>query len=712
MRAVVLLMLSSAAPALAGPMFFAGRYEAGETPKFVADAAVVGPAFHVRYSESRVEVVDGRAVSRTEERVSAVKPGARTVGIVPLPVGVGAHEVAVTIDGRAAGGRYLAAADAGKAYGALAEGTGSGRILALVGRPAWLLPSVKLGARSEVVVELQQGLGAEGGLRTLELPMPAAEFTASPVRRVRVALSLQETAPIRAVFSPSHEIEVSRPSLRAASVRVAMERLGHGDPLRLFWAADTDDLGLRILTHRGEEEDVGYFLLLGNPTGSAAGDAPVAKDVVLVVDTSGSMRGEKMEQARSAIEYVLGHLGRDDRFNVVAFGTDVTSFSEGLTANTAQSRASAQTFVEDLVAHGRTNISGALHAGLAGVASDRPRIMLFLTDGTPTAGERDPKRIVSMLPATNTSGTQVFVFGVGHDVNAHLLDQIADQTKGASAYVEPDEEIDVKVASLYDSLSHPVLTNVEVAFGGLQAEHVYPPQMPALFRGREILLLGRYRGHGPHTFALTGQLRSEPRLYEASADFPGAAQPSNDFVALLWASRRIGELLREIRLAGGDADKVGEVVELSRRFGILTEYTEFMSEAGKTYTFDEARTLATANVQAARSQQAGRWAVRQSANEATLRTKKVASGAFNTYRDRKGRTKAAAKLKSVGRRAFYKRDGKWVQADDGKDRKKRRVKRFSREYMDLVEQNKDFAKAQRLDGDMLINVGDEQVEVY
>lgn len=709
MRAVVLVWLATQAPALAGPMFFAGRYEKGS---FVADKAATGPCFHVRYSETSVDVADGKAVTRTEEHIAAVTPGQRALGLVPLPAGVAAHQVSVTIDGRAAEGQYLGAAEARRAYGAISEGVGSGRLLALVGRPAFLIPDVKLAAKQDVVVELRQGVGARGGLRTLQVSMPAAEFTASPVRRVRVALKLREAKPVRAVFSPSHEIEVKRPDLRSAHVGVTMERLSHGEPLRLFWAADDDDLGLRVLTHRAENEDVGYFMLLGNPTGSAEGDVPVEKDVVLVVDTSGSMRGEKMEQVRSAADYVLEHLNAGDRFNIVSFGTEVSSFREGLTANTAEARGAAQTFVEDLVAHGRTNISGALHTGLSGEPSERPRIMLFLTDGTPTAGERDPKRILSTLAGMNTSGTQVFVFGVGHDVNTHLLDQVADQTKGASTYVDPDEEIDVKVASLYDSLSHPVLTDVSMAYGGLQVEHVYPPQLPQLFRGREVLLLGRYRGDGPHTFTLSGTLRGAPRHYEVSADFPGDAAPDDDFVALLWASRRIGELLKEIRLAGGDADKVGEVVELSRRFGILTEYTEFISEGGKEYSREEARNLATAAVSTANAQQAGRWAVRQSANETALRSKKVSSAAFNTYRDRKGRTQKAAKLKSIGRRAFYKRDGKWVEAEDGKERTKRRVKRFSREYMELVEGNKDFAKAQSLDGDMLINVGDDQVEVY
>src|SRR5262249_24386296 len=147
------------------------------------------------------------------------------------------------------------------------------------------------------------------------------------------------------------------------------------------------------------------------------------KDVVFVLDTSGSMRGEKIEQARSAIDYCLEHLNTGDRFNVITFGTTVTSFRDELVPRTPGSVTAAREFVENVVANGRTNISGALEKALAGQAvAGRPRIMIFLTDGAPTAGELNPEKILEQVKKANTNGTKIFVMGVGNDVNAHLLD--------------------------------------------------------------------------------------------------------------------------------------------------------------------------------------------------------------------------------------------------------------------------------------------------
>ncbi len=704
MRPLLLSLLS--ASALAGPAFFPGQYAGG---RFAPDAQPGG--FEVRFSETRVQVDGDEAVVRTESRVRARTPGLRSIGLLPLPDGVGADGVHVRVDG-AAVGRFLPAAEAAKVYAEVARGAGASALLGRVGAPAWLLPEVRLGAATDLVVELRLPVGRDAGLRTLTLPMPAADLAAG-VRKVRVEVELHAERPLRAVFSPSHEVEVARPVEHAATVRLRAERLQHAEPLRLFWAVDDDALGLRVLTHRAEGEDVGYLMLLGNPSGAQGPVIP--KDVVLALDTSGSMRGEKLEQVRSAVEYVLEHLNPTDRFNLVAFGTEVRRFRPDLVPSTADTREAARRFVEDLVAHGRTNIAGALEAGLAGTPGARPRTLLFLTDGAPTAGERDPKRVISSLPGLNRSGARVFVLGVGHDVNAHLLDQIAEQTGGSTVYVDPDDGVDVKVAALYDGLSNPVLADVGIDFGGLEVEHVYPAELPTLFRGQELLVLGRYRGGGPATITLRGSLAGEPREHAVRATLPDTAAPGHDFVASLWAARRIGELLKRLRLGGDEAtrkDLVGEVVELSRRFGILTEYTEFISADERDYSLEDATARATAEVSTANAQQSGRWAVRQAANERELRTKKVSSAAANLYVDRKGRVKRAAKVRSVGRRAFYKRGEKWVQADDGRARKKRRVKRFSAEYMRLLEQDKDFARAQTLDGDMEINLGDERVEVY
>ncbi|MCB9551283.1 MAG: VWA domain-containing protein [Myxococcales bacterium] len=699
-----LLALLHLDPAHAGPIVIPGAWGPGSTftptPKSTPRA--------VRFAEIDATADTTEARARLVYRLAPEPEPTPTTLLIPLPQGARVADTRVTLDDRPAPGWYLRPEQARAALAALGEATGDTALLAHAGRPAWLVPTATLAPAARVTVETTWPLDAIDGMTRVRIPLPSPGPDGPA--RLRAALTLRSTparGPLRAVFSPTHAIEVHRPDPYTAAARLTADR-GEGEWIVLA-AADPAPLGLRVLTHRADDADGGWFLLLGNPTGGD-GKAPIAKDVVIALDTSGSMRGEKMEQARLAAEQVIARLGPDDRFNIVAFGTDVQTLAEAPLPQTEAHRARAAAFVDALIAHGRTNIADALDAALAG-DSDRPRIVLFLTDGTPTAGLRDPKAILAAMPSHTHS--RVFVFGVGHDVNAHLLDQIAERTGGASTYVDPGEPIDVKVAALYDSLSHPVLADVKLDFGGLTTTAVHPDAIPQLFRGQEILIVGRYTGGGRHTLTLGGVIDGAPERHAITVDFPTAATTHDThFVATLWATRRIGELLRKLRLDGPDEATVAEVVELSRRHGILTEYTAFLSTDERSYDGDEALGRTAELVEKARSHQSGRWAVRQSDNEQALRHRKVASGAANVYRDRQGRVQTADKLRMMDGRAFYKRGDKWVEADDGKRRATRRVKKFSPEYMKLVEENEDFARAQQLGADMIINLEDTQVELY
>jgi len=421
--------------------------------------------------------------------------------------------------------------------------------------------------------------------------------------------------------------------------------------------------------------------------------------------------GEKMEQARSAIEFCLKNLHRGDRFNIVTFGTEVKSFRNGLVAKTEKTLRAANDFVDDIVAVGRTNISGALAKGLAGKpVKGRPRIMIFLTDGTPTAGELVPENIVKQLPDLNTSRTRIFVMGVGHDVNAHLLDRLAEDTDGSSEYVAPDEEIDVKGAALYNRLSNPFLTDVQIAFGELMTNSVYPKKLPALFKGSQFIIAGRYRGGGKHTVTISGTLAGEEKQYACTAVLPGETSMKNDCVAPLWAARKIGFLLQEVRLHGENKEVVEEVVRLSRKFGIVTEYTEFIASATKDLSKKEALEEAGRRMRDAHKVKAGEWAVRQAQADKALQSKASAPNSA-TYIDRRGNVKKADNVRHAGGRVFYLRNGRWEDAQAAGEREVRKVKLFSKEYFELVRENKEFREAQSVGDNLSINVGKARIVV-
>jgi Ca-activated chloride channel family protein len=707
------LLLLLAAPLQAGPIFVPGQLD-GKT--FTPAPGVPCHCYTIRFSTSNVTVDKDTARVEVEEIIDGPEKFVPAVCLIPLPDGIDGASVRVswgkvgaepTLLGDAA---YLDAAKAQAVYETIARG-GQTKILAFSGRPAILVPTVTLGGKGRMAITFNMAVKSTQGVHTLTCPMPAASYSAAPVERVTVNVHLTNKHPLRSIFSPTHTTTVTRKTPTEATATVKAERLTGLEDFRLFWAADNDALGLRVLAYRPNDKEDGYFMLLGNPAGAAAQRA-VLKDVVFVMDTSGSMRGEKIEQARAALDYCIQHLDKTDRFNIVTFGTDVKTFQNDLVDATPDNIKGARVFVEDVVAHGQTNISGALQKALAGkAAAGRERIMIFVTDGAPTVGERSAEKIIELVKKQN-DGTKIFVMGVGNDVNAHLLDQLAEVTDGSSEYFAPKEELDAKVAALYDRLSHPVLAGVKVGFGKSGGQQVLPSKVPVLFKGSEIMMVGRYKTGGKHTFTVAGTLAGKQVEYAVAADLPqGAGEAANEFLAPLWAARQIGYLLQEIRLRGPNQELIAEVVRLSKQYGIVTEYTEFIVAAGPGAKGADIVAEAGKRLDMARKEQAGQWAVNQAYNDRQLQMRSVAGGAANTYRDRRGKDTSLDTVSVIGKRAFYLQDGQWVDSEEAGTRKTRVVKLLSPEYLELLKKDATFAKAQQLGWAISVNVGNERIVV-
>jgi Ca-activated chloride channel family protein len=325
-----------------------------------------------------------------------------------------------------------------------------------------------------------------------------------------------------------------------------------------------------------------------------------------------------------------------------------------------------------------------------------------------------PEKILEQVKKANTNGTKIFVMGVGYDVNAHLLDRIAEVTEGSSEYVAPKEELDAKIAGLYDRLSHPVLSNVRVSFGDLTTRSVLPPKLPVLFKGSDIMMVGRYEEGGKQTFTISGGLAGKPMKYTCEVDLPRQSDKAtdNEFLAPLWAARQIGFLLQEIRLHGdAKGELIKEVVLLSKEYGIVTEYTDFIAMGGANQNHDGVLREAGRRLAAARAEQAGQGAVNRAVNDKDLQTKAVAGPEGNFYRDRRGQVTALQTVIQVGRRTFYLHDGQWSDAEEAGKRKTRVVKLFSPEYFQLLRTDATFARAQQLGWALSLNIGDERIVI-
>lgn len=725
--ALSLLVVGGFTPLNAGVVLIPGELEEGvlklpEPPQ--ANLRVQPPPFGYRASMARHDItVEGDLVRvKTTETLKLGGAVKSLVGLIPLTATADLDSASVTINGEPVEVTKLDSDKAGEKLQSFAKTLQSVTILSHSDRPLLLIPSVRFDRVLEVTVEYSQAVTKSQGVNFFNVAMSPVRWTGQPLERLVMGVTVNGGQPIRAILSPTHETSIDRTSDKVASIKVRAQDVIDDADFRLCWVEDKDDLGLRLLTHKADGDDDGYFLLIGNPTGGDD-DKAIKKDVTFVLDTSGSMRGEKLEQCRAAIEYCLENLNEGDQFNIITFGSKIESFRNSVVPSSKQNVSDAQVFVEDLVANGRTNINGALkQTAESQTKSSRPQIAIFLTDGTPTAGELVDEKILENFTKANQAGLRVFVLGVGNEVNAHLLDQLAEVSDGLSEYVAPEEEIDQKIAGLYNRLANPVMTDVEVAFGELQTRDVFPRKVPALFRNSQVMLFGRYRDAAEGEIQINGRLADQKRQYSVKAE--PASDVNCEFIAPLWASRKIGYLLQEIRLHGDEQELIAEVVRLSKKYGIVTEYTQSLVVAPFGLATPMAATRfggvrdraalgadAFRQFESARATKTGVWAVSQARNDKLLQSQLVRNNSVNTFLDRRGqKVQAASTLKQVGARAYYYRNGVWEDGADAGKRRTRKVKAFSKEYFELLK-NEDFAKAQQLGGSVSLNIGEERVVV-
>jgi Ca-activated chloride channel family protein len=278
-------------------------------------------------------------------------------------------------------------------------------------------------------------------------------------RQIRETVPLQflmtvdSAAAFRDPFSPTHELDVTR---RDGRLTVRPRAALSGD-FALFLPLAGEAVGLTLATHRPDGE-AGFFMLTLSPADVREGTA--ARDLAVVVDVSGSMSGTKLEQARAALNQVLGTLASRDRFRLIAFSSGVRSYAATWTRATSAAVAEAREWVDQLTANGGTNIEGALaEAFRVPPGEGRLPIVLFLTDGLPSVGEQNPEQIAAR--ADRERGTaRVFAFGIGYDVNTYLLDRLSAAGRGATSYLGPDEDVEDAVGGLMTKIQHPVLTDL------------------------------------------------------------------------------------------------------------------------------------------------------------------------------------------------------------------------------------------------------------
>ena len=524
--------------------------------------------------------------------------------LFPLPPDAQVSKFSMEVDGEVMGGELLAADEARKIYEDIVRRSLDPALLEMADYRTFrarVFP-IPPGAKRAITLRYDAALPMEGHTATFRYPLQGS-LTYRPAGRVMppprprpvtthrepvpdrpkhghlkaqetlIHVKIETATGVKNVYSPSHTVDVRRRSDRRAEAVFEASAVLDGREFVLYYSLDPSDIGATLLTHRPYSDRPGYFMLLLDPPVDLDESRIQPQNVVFVLDTSGSMRGEKMEQARDALRYCLNHLGRRDHFGLVAFSTDVDAFRDEL--RPASAREDALYFVDQLEARGGTNINDALLAATRMLDDSDNGLIVFLTDGLPSVGETDEGKIRANIQGVTDGNIRLFSFGVGYDVNTRLLDGLSGASGAFADYISPEENIDERVSAFFDKVRYPVMTDLDLDLDGVDAYAMAPGALPNLYKGSPLIVAGRYRGQGAATVTVRGELAGEQMSKRYRFRFPDRERDQG-FVARLWATRRVGQLLEEIRLKGENEELKDEIVALAKEFGLVTPYTSYL----------------------------------------------------------------------------------------------------------------------------------------
>ena len=498
--------------------------------------------------------------------------------LFPVPKGAQINKFTMEIGGRQVEAELMSADKARRIYEDIVRKMRDPALLEYAGRDLFKVRIFPIEPHSHkrITLSYTQILRADNGLVSYVYPLNTEKFSAAPIKTVSVKVELATKRPLKTIYSPSHNVEVRRHGATRATVGFESRNVRPDTDFQVVFSTEDADVGVNLMTYRNGDGD-GYFLLLASPGADIKSSRVVPKDVTFVLDTSGSMAGNKLAQAKKALQFCVENLNDSDRFELIRFSTEAEPLFDKLVKASEENRQRAADFIKGLKPIGGTAIEEALRKALElrPDRSDRPYVVIFLTDGQPTVGVTDEKQILSTVKRAG-GNTRVFCFGIGTDVNTHLLDSITDTTRAFSQYVLPDEDIELKVSSFFTKIKEPVLANPVLRFSGdIRPGKIYPSPLPDLFKGEQLIVVGRYSHDGRAVVTIEGTVNGVVKKFTDEVEFP-SRDTEHDFIPRLWATRRIGFLLDEIRLHGENRELRDEVTDLARQYGVVTPYTAYL----------------------------------------------------------------------------------------------------------------------------------------
>ncbi|MCS7015690.1 MAG: VIT and VWA domain-containing protein [Gemmatales bacterium] len=500
--------------------------------------------------------------------------------VFPVPKGASVREFTMWVDGKPVKAELLEADKAREIYLSIVRRYQDPGLLEYLGHDLFQARIFPVPPRGDQKIEIgfASVCARENNAVEYVYPLKTDGKALQTLEKFSFRAQIQSQHPILNIYSPTHGITVSRKGERDATVSFEKDKAVLDRNFVLYYTLGGEQVGLTALAHRPNRDQDGYVCLLLAPRYEVSPSQRVPRDIVFVLDTSGSMTGKKIEQAKQALTMCLDNLPESDRFALLHFATTVTKYPGGMQAAHKDNIEAAKKWVRQLPATGGTAIQDALLTALQMRTQDQGRIFIvvFITDGQPTVGETNIDRILANVARHNQANTRIFSIGIGHDLNASLLDQLADQSKAFSTFIVQDDEIVEKMNAFQERISRPVLANIQLEIeGSANLYEMYPPHLPDLYHNAQLVVFARYRGAGPVKIRLKGRLGQEAREFVYDTELP-AQNDGREFVEELWARRKVGYLLEQIRLNGESEELRKEVIELAKKYSIATPYTSYL----------------------------------------------------------------------------------------------------------------------------------------
>jgi len=529
----------------------------------------------------RVSVdIDGQVATTHIDQAFYNPTNSRLEGfyIFPIPKGAVLKDFTMFINGKETPAELLAADKARKIYEDIVRQMKDPALLEYNDQGIFKVRIYPIEPHSEkkVTMSYREIMKEDNGTMEYLYPLNTEKFSSKPLKDVSVEVEIKSPRKLKNIYCPTHEVDIVRHDEQNAIVSYEESNTKPDTDFKLYFDTSSDKFGLSLLSYRNSNED-GYFFLSATPALQFDENEINAKDITFVLDVSGSMADKKLKQAKQALIYCIENLNKDDRFEVIRFSTEAYGLFKELTPVTRKNIDEAEDFIRKLTPVGGTNIEEALTLAIQPESSsDRPHMVIFMTDGKPTIGEKDEDKLISKIKTANKNNIRIFTFGIGNEINTHLLDKITELTKATRSYISPDEDIEIKISNFYDKVQSPVLTDVKLTYHDpIDIFQEYPQPLPDIFKGSNLTILGRYKNYGNSKITISGKLKGKEKNYKFPVYFAKNSE-KNDFIPPLWASRRIGHLLDLIRLHGESSELIDEITQLAREHGIVTPYTSYL----------------------------------------------------------------------------------------------------------------------------------------